>query len=73
MDGEVRVRGAATELGGVYSSHTLHRDRPARRGKKGIADPLPTRRERLIVAMVEAIADGSVDRLDRSLDTTKAQ
>jgi hypothetical protein len=72
MDGEVRVKDTQTPLESVYSSHTLHRNRPAGKGQEAVAEPRPTRRECLITAAVDAVADGSVDRLAKSRDATKA-
>ena len=72
MDGEVRVRDIQTPLGGVYSSHTFHPNRPVSTGQTGTAETDQTRRERLIAATVEVIAEGSVDRLAQSWDTSKA-
>jgi hypothetical protein len=50
MDGEVRVDANQTQLGSVYSSHTLHSNRSAGKGEGDISDAPQTRRERLIQA-----------------------
>ncbi len=72
MDGEVRVKGAEVQLGGVYSSHTLHGTSPANTGSSSISASSRSRRERLIAAAIEVLAEGSVDRLVESRDTPKA-
>jgi hypothetical protein len=72
MDGEVRVKDATFGLNGLYSSHTLHRNHPVDTGQTGFAETPQTRRERLIAATVEAVAEGSVDRLGKSRAATKA-
>ncbi len=72
MDAEVRIKGADAGHAGIASSHTMHSIRPSSGGSSSSTDAPHHRRDRLIAATVEVLADGSVDRLDESRDTPKA-
>jgi hypothetical protein len=72
MDDGVRVVDASGSSAQLSSSHTAHTLAPAGAGSNTLAKPSQTRRERLIAATVEVLADGSVDRLPESRDATKA-
>ena len=72
MDGKVRVIHADEPSARLSSSHTAHTFEPVDTGSNTLVRPTQSRRDRLIAATVEAVADGSVDRLSRSLDTAKA-
>ncbi len=72
MDGEVRVIDAGMALTGGGSSHTAHSIRPSSTGLRALADAPESRRDMLIAATVEVVSEGSVDRLPRTQDTSKA-
>jgi hypothetical protein len=72
MDDGVRVIHASGSSAQLSSSHTAHTFGPAGAGSNTLASPGQTRRERLIAATGEVLADGSVDRLLESRDTIKA-
>jgi hypothetical protein len=72
MDDGVRVIDANGSSAQLSSSHTAHTFGPAGADSNTLAGPSQTRRERLIAATVELLTDGSVDRLPKSRDATKA-
>jgi hypothetical protein len=73
VDGEVRVIRAQVQSREVASSHTLHSFSPANSELATTANTTLSRRERLIEATVEAVSEGSVDRLHRTRDSQEAQ
>jgi hypothetical protein len=72
MDGEVRVMRADVPSRDVASSHTLHNVFPLSAGISASSEAPLSRRERLLQATVEAVSEGSVDRLHRTRDSRKA-
>ncbi len=72
MDAKVRVNhaeGSPTAMGSSHTGHTVH---AAGASSSTLVAPTQSHRYRLIAATVEALAEGSVDRLRESRDAAKA-
>ena len=73
MDRMVRIRHADALSTAGGSSHTVHSIHTHIPGEVSSGEPLQTRRQRLVAATPQALAEAGVDRLARTRDSRKTQ